>query len=104
MFSPLLLGTMGLGGFVFITGVVIANMAVIEMSKQLNSHYKNLRQKRWWDVVGSGSSLVINEYRRLSLRDEAPNKRLRLGYKLIAAGLATIAGSSLLGNYLRGSF
>jgi hypothetical protein len=104
MFSPLLFGTMGVGGFVFIAGIVIANMAVIEMSKQLNGHLKNLRQRRWWEVVGHGSSLVINEYRRLSLRDEAPNRRLRLGYKLIGAGLATMAGSSLLGNYLRGSF
>jgi hypothetical protein len=104
MFSPLLLGVMGLGGMIFLTGVVIANIAVIEMSKRLNGRYKTLRQKRWWEVIGHGSSLVINEYRQLGWQDETPNNRLRLGYKFIAGGLATVVGSSLMGNYLRGSF
>ena len=102
MFYPIAVGIMCLGGLALLVGVVVANIAVVEMAERLNSKYQYGRQRRWWQVIGHGAQLVMSEYRELAWQDASPENRLRFGYWLIAIGLATLAAGSLLGKYFRG--
>ncbi|MFC6647290.1 hypothetical protein ACFQBQ_17280 [Granulicella cerasi] len=95
---------MVVGILIVIAGAVVANRAVIQMSKRLDAKYKKLRKRQWWNVIGAGSTHVISEYRATAWSDAIPSLRLRRGYQLMATGFAMMLGASVLGNYFRGSF
>ena len=78
----------GLG--VFLTGLVVANRAVLKMANALNERIGR-RYYRWWNVIGAGSSGVVREY---GSGPEA--KLLRKGYLLIVGGLALMLTPSMI--------
>jgi hypothetical protein len=93
---------MTIGGLIFFAGLVVANMAVLEMSRRLNSRYQDQRNVHWWQSIGNGAQSVMNAYRQLTWKDRTPELRLRFGYQLILAGLMTMLATSFVGYALRG--
>ncbi len=101
-FPPAVFAIMVLGGIVLLLGLIVANMAVVQMSHRLNEKTKDAMKLRWWSSIGHGSSLVIKAYRQFAWSDQQPENRLRFGYRLIAGGLMTLMGASVVGQVLRG--
>jgi hypothetical protein len=101
-FPPTIFAIMILGALALLVGVVIANVAVVQMAHYLNDKTRGAMKLRWWNSIGHGSSRVIEGYRQFAWKDQRPESRLRLGYRLIAAGLVTLFGASVVGQVLRG--
>jgi hypothetical protein len=100
--STVALAFRALGVTLFFGGVITANIATVQMSRCLNGKIQNAAGLRWWTAVGYSGALVIRQYKKFIWKDKRPEQRLRLGYRLIAVGLTTLLGASVLEQFLRG--
>src|SRR5262249_9687937 len=99
------LSLLAFGFTTFIFGVILANVAVVQMSKRLNSEYAGREFFRWWNSIGHGASLVLEIYRqRFPGKKDELERRLRTGYWITGLGLAIMFGISLMHSAKRGSF
>src|ERR1700754_2553526 len=91
------LSFLAFGGIIFFLGVIATNIAVVQMSKRLNSEYAGRGFFRWWNSIGHGASLVIDIYRqRFPGKKDELEKCLRRGYWITGLGLAIMFGTTLL--------
>ncbi len=91
-----------LGVTILSAGLITANVATVQMSRCLSDRFQKAERLRWWSAVGNSGTLIIQEYKQFVWKDKKPEHRLRLGYRLIVAGLATLLGASVLGQVLQG--
>ena len=99
------LSFLAFGAIIFFLGVILANIAVVQMSKRLNSEYAGREFFHWWNSIGHGASLVVDIYRqRFPGKKDELEKRLRTGYWITGLGLAIMFGITLLHSANRGSF
>ena len=103
MVLPIIWVVMELGLVVFFAGLVVANSAVLQMSRCLSEKTKGAVRIPWWGAIGNGGSFVISQYRQFGWTDQTPEKRLRFGYRLIFSGLAIAISASVVGKIIRGS-